>query len=153
MADSTTFEETGLTQREKEIIVRQFLSYCRTAMRYECYDFYRQQRFWKVSANGEATHYKRPKKTYFRSGFEVEEHFLSVAGRRVPIRSTRIFRGLLALEESQRSFLLMRFWLEMSCSEIAKALGCSRSMSYRMQNYALSRMEDQLVRARAGVQG
>ncbi|MDY4192640.1 MAG: hypothetical protein SOX72_10595 [Oscillospiraceae bacterium] len=36
--------EAVLNEEDKEAIVRQFMSFCLTAIRFECYDFYREQR-------------------------------------------------------------------------------------------------------------
>ena len=135
--------EAVLSEEDKEAIVRQFMSFCLTAMRFECYDFYREQRRQSKKDRG-LFKLRRPPRSYLRSGFEVEEHFLYASGRRISVRSRSIFEGLLALEPRQREVLLLHFWVGMSRREVAEELGCSVSTVCRVLNQALWKMEKHL---------
>lgn len=137
--------EAVLSEEDKEAIVRQFMSFCLTAIRFECYDFYREQRR-QSKKDRSLFKLRRPPRSYLRSGFEVEEHFLYAAGRRIPVRSLSIFEGLLALEPRQREVLLPHFWVGMSRRQVTEELGCSVSTVCRVLNRALREMEKRLDR-------
>ena len=137
--------EAVLSEEDKEAIVRQFMSFCLTAIRFECYDFYREQRR-QSKKDRSLFKLRRPPRSYLCSGFEVEEHFLYAAGRRIPVRSLSILEGLLALEPRQREVLLQHFWMGMSRREVTEELGCSVSTVCRVLNRALWEMEKHLDR-------
>ncbi|MDY4191889.1 MAG: sigma-70 family RNA polymerase sigma factor [Oscillospiraceae bacterium] len=137
--------EAVLSEEDKEAIVRQFMSFCLTAIRFECYDFYREQRR-QSKKDRSLFKLRRPPRSYLCSGFEVEEHFLYAAGQGIPVRSLSIFEGLLALEPRQREVLLQHFWMGMSRREVTEELGCSVSTVCRVLNRALREMEKRLDR-------
>jgi RNA polymerase sigma factor (sigma-70 family) len=128
-----------------------FDAFCKTVLKHEAIDYIREM---KRRASREMSLERLPQmamdKLCSADDYPSDSYVFSYCGCDLPIRSQQVADAFACLPEQEQSILILRLVLDLTDSEIGKALGLSRSAVQRRRTKSLNVLRTKLTARKGG---